>query len=254
MEPFFTVVTATLNSETTLGRLFDSLDAQSFKNFEHIIVDGNSSDRTEQISLKRLGNNGVFLSEKDNGLYFAMNKGVCKARGKYICILNSDDFFDSETLSRVHDAWLESSSTDIFYGQIAYQSRPESVEFIDHQNLDKMMIYHPSCFVRSSLFEQLGFFDTKYKVAADYDFMLKARNFGAEFYPVYFPLAYFAEGGFSEANRWESIKETFYIQLTLSHNSKISAISLFVKSTIRFTLDKLLCRLNIALIKNRKTK
>ncbi len=238
-KPLFSIVTATFNSSQTLPRLFRSLQLQSYQNFEHIVVDGNSTDNTVELARQFMRPQDTIISEADDGLYFAMNKGIQKSRGDFVCILNSDDSFKIFTLQKVYEALLANPTADIVYGGLNFMSDPELTCFISHRELDQKMIYHPTCFVRRTLFSELDYFDTRYRVAADYDFILRARNNQAVFQPIEIPLANFAEGGYSSSNRWVSILETFKIQSAHSHNSYFATKLLFVKSAARLLVDRI---------------
>ena len=95
MEPLITVITVCFNSEKTIINCLESVKSQTFKNYEHLIIDGNSSDKTVEI-IKNFNNEKIrLISEKDDGIYDAMNKGLKNSRGKILGILNSDDMFYS---------------------------------------------------------------------------------------------------------------------------------------------------------------
>jgi len=202
-------------------------------------VDGNSTDNTVELVQEFMRPQDTIISEEDDGLYFAMNKGIQKSRGDFVCILNSDDSFKIFTLEKVYEALMANPTADIVYGGLNFMSDPELSCFISHLELDQKMIYHPTCFVRRTLFSELDYFDTRYRVAADYDFILRARNNQAIFQPIQIPLANFAEGGYSASNRWVSILETFRIQTVHSRGSYFAATLLFIKSASRLLIDRI---------------
>ena len=100
---FFTVITVTLNSEKTILKTINSINNQIYKEFEYIIVDGGSSDKTLQIIKENLKKKYILISEKDKGIYHAMNKGINLSNGKFVGFLNSDDWLDDNILSKIHD-------------------------------------------------------------------------------------------------------------------------------------------------------
>jgi glycosyltransferase len=180
------VITATYNSASTLHDTLNSVSGQTYPNVEHIIVDGQSADDTMKIvhSHKHIGK---VISEKDKGIYDAMNKGISMATGEIIGILNSDDFYSScSVLSKVADTFKR-TGCDAVYGDLVY---------VDKDNIDHVFRYwksgrysegafkwgwmppHPTFFVRKSLYEKHGVFNLDMKTAADYELMLRMIHKG----------------------------------------------------------------------------
>ncbi|KJE37149.1 hypothetical protein UF64_00215 [Thalassospira sp. HJ] len=169
----FSVITVCYNSEKTIAETIQSVKKQSFKDYEHLIVDGLSSDNTGKIVDAHKDNKIAFVSEKDNGLYDAMNKGILKANGEYIVFLNSDDFFADEYVLQKVDL-ISSSLPDFIYGGIRYFSEnqkgartwmPENFTTIKHK---KLQIPHPGVFIRREhIIENKRLFDTTLQIAAD---------------------------------------------------------------------------------------
>lgn len=180
-----TVITATWNSGATLRYTMRSVLSQSYSDIEHIIVDGGSLDNTMEIVHElEPGYNGRlrYISEKDKGLYDAMNKGIAMATGDVIGILNSDDFYtDDDVLSAVATAF-EDGEVDAIYGDIHY---------VDDHDLDKCVRYyssrlfsrklmrfgfmpaHPSFYCRKTAYERFGTFNLDYKIGADFENLLR---------------------------------------------------------------------------------
>ncbi|POY39254.1 glycosyl transferase [Solitalea longa] len=174
------IITPVYNSASTIAATIKSIQCQNYTNVEHIIVDGASKDETVEIA-KSFGFSKI-ISEPDQGIYFAMNKGVNLAQGDIIGILNSDDFYaDENVLERVVEKFYESGA-DAVYGDLDY---------VDSLNTNKIlrkwrsgpytakaflfgwMPPHPTFFVKRSVYEQYGLFNTSLRSAADYEIMLR---------------------------------------------------------------------------------
>jgi glycosyltransferase len=158
--------------------------SQNYDNLEYIIIDGNSTDSTLEIINKYRNRISKIISEKDNGIYDAMNKGVCLASGDVIGILNSDDYYeDQNVLQDIMTCFESDSELSILYGDLVYVknnnsnkavrnwiSKPYYKRFFENGNVPP----HPTLFVKSSVYKEVGLFDLQYKLAADYEFMLRA--------------------------------------------------------------------------------
>ena len=180
------LITITYNSEKTLADTIQSVLNQTYPNIEYIIVDGASKDNTVSIIKEHepyFEGRMKWLSEPDKGLYDAMSKGIHMATGNIVGILNSDDFFTSkEVLQNVANAFLQDVKLDAVYGD---------VHFVHPDNLNKCVRYysskvfkrslmklgfmpaHPSFYIRRECFEKYGLYKTDYKIAADFEFLLR---------------------------------------------------------------------------------
>lgn len=203
------IITACYNSSSTIGDTLQSVSMQTYKDIEHIIVDGASSDNTLEI-VSYFPHVSKVVSEKDQGIYDAMNKGVALATGDVIGILNSDDVYvDRYVISKVMKEF-EKDNTDAVYADLQY------VKFND---LDKVtrtwhsgsfskrkfyygwMPPHPTFFVKREVYEKIGNFNCTLRSAADYEFMLRAllkNNFKARYIPEV--LVKMRTGGMSNAS------------------------------------------------------
>ncbi len=240
--PFFTIITVVRNGSTTLQKCINSIKAQTFQDFEYLIIDGASSDGT--IELIRDNSNVVSFaaSEEDQGLYFAMNKGLKLARGKYIGILNADDIYVHNTLDLVQEAFRKDSNIDVIYGAMSYFSQLNRVHFIHSDELPNRMIFHPTCFVSSETYKRIGEFDTKYQIAADYEFIMRCFKAGENFLGLNHVLAIFSEGGTSARLRFRSIIETSEIQARYNDESMyrrcLKLVRMLVATYLRALLGK----------------
>ena len=128
--PLFTIITVVRNGEQTLERCIKSVKHQTFQDFEYLIIDGASSDKTHKIIKQNSDIVDYSISEKDEGLYFAMNKGLKLARGSYVGILNADDIYSSNTLELVQNAIKKNPNCDVIYGAMSYFDKPNQNYFI----------------------------------------------------------------------------------------------------------------------------
>lgn len=180
------LITITYNSEKTLADTIQSVLSQKYSDMEYIIVDGASKDKTVSIIKQyepQFDGRMRWISEKDKGLYDAMSKGIRMTTGDVVGILNSDDFFTSkDVLEKISEAFTQDSQLDAVYGD---------VHFVNPNNLNKCVRYysskkfkrylmklgfmpaHPSFYIRKECFNKYGLYKTDYKIAADFEFLLR---------------------------------------------------------------------------------
>lgn len=181
------IITVVFNGEATIARAIESVLSQKNVEIEYIIIDGQSKDRTlKEISPYR-GSIAHFISEKDEGIYDAMNKGLGLATGDVIGLLNADDFYaDPEVLSEVMTQF-SNPRIDAVYGDLEYfkSSDPTSVvrTYCSHKfnpiNLKRgLMPAHPTLFLRKRVYEKFGLFDSSYKIAGDFEFVARIFSSG----------------------------------------------------------------------------
>lgn len=171
--PLISVITINLNNAKGLRRTLNSVITQDFTNYEYIIVDGRSTDESVEVIKENSEKVTYWISEKDEGLYDAMNKGIAMARGEYCIFLNSgDSFYNNKVLQKVYDAGL---NTDIIYGDVLYakdglivkqKKNPARLSII---HLMATCIDHQVQFIRKKLFDDYGNYSTNYKICADYE-------------------------------------------------------------------------------------
>jgi glycosyltransferase involved in cell wall biosynthesis len=188
--PKLTVVTVAYNSAKTIEDTILSVRAQTGADFEHIIIDGGSQDETMQIVDRYRDGLAAVVSEPDEGIYDAMNKGLALARGTYFGCLNSDDYFASPTtLARVEQE-LQSRNVDGVWGNVVHVDaigRPRRLmevrNFHAWQLRFGLMPPHPAFYVRTDAIRAVGGFSTKYRIAGDFDLMVRmfsSREFHCE--------------------------------------------------------------------------
>ena len=211
-----TIITVCVNAEKTIKDTIESVLKQSYKDFEYIIVDGKSSDDTLKIISKYDDKRIRLISEKDKGLYDAMNKGIKLATGDIIGTINSDDILASEDVFQtVIDNFDE--NTDVIYANIKYYNEDFSKVKRDFISGTKENDYfcpaHPSMYVRKEIYEKIGTYNINYKIAADFDFMVRCNlnNVRYKYIDKYF--VYMRYGGKSNGfvGYLENYKECFEI-------------------------------------------
>ena len=176
------IITCTYNSAKTVADTIRSVNAQTYPNIEHIIVDGLSKDNTLEIVKQYAGERQIIKCEKDNGIYDAFNKGIRMATGDIIGVLNSDDFFTSDNIIEQVVNAFDKENIDAVYGDI---------HFVNPDNLNKCVRYyssksfrpwmmrmgfmfaHPSFYVKREYYENIGLYKTDYKIAADFELLLR---------------------------------------------------------------------------------
>ncbi len=230
--PLISVITITFNAADTLPVTMASVGEQTFKDFEHIVVDGASTDDTI-ILARRLGKEGLrIISEPDNGLYDAMNKGLKKARGRYLIFLNSGDRFHSpESLKAYADAIAE-RNPDIIYGDTdivdieGNRIGPRHLSAPDILTVDSfsegMLICHQAFMVKKDI---VPLYDTDYRYSADYDWCIrciKASRAGDRVNLHQVTIDYLADG-LTDKNKKASLIERFKIMA--AHYGSMKAIA-----------------------------
>ena len=181
------IVTAVYNREETLAQAIDSVQSQSYSSIEHIIQDGGSTDGTIDVINNRLNEKTFFESCPDAGIYDAINKGITRATGDVIGLLHSDDYLASEHLIAKIAEIMKNTKIDGVYGDLQYVSAKEPSHVVRHWKAGYYkasslkygwMPPHPTVYLRRSVFERFGMYDTRYKIAADYDAMLRYLSIG----------------------------------------------------------------------------
>jgi glycosyltransferase len=176
------IITAVYNNENTIEDAIKSVLSQTHDDIEYILIDGASSDKTLDIVNKYKDKIDTIVSEKDGGIYDALNKGIKKATGDVVCFLHSDDIYENEHVVKKVNNLFEEKQVDSVYGNLVY---------VKKENIDKIVRYwksgefehkklktgwmppHPTFFVKREVYEKYGGFDTNFRIAADYDTVLR---------------------------------------------------------------------------------
>lgn len=176
------IITVTFNSAATLEQTILSITQQTYTNIEYIIVDGGSTDGTLEIIEKYKNKISKFISEKDNGLYDALNKGIDLATGDVIGILHSDDFYtDNNVVQKYVNTFIKNNSEAV-YADLFYVDKDNTNKIIrkwksgnhnPNSFLHGWMPPHPTFFVKKEVYQKFGKFNLEFKHSADYELMLR---------------------------------------------------------------------------------
>ena len=218
--PFFTIITASFNSEKTICKTIESLLNQSFKNFEYLLIDGKSTDKTVEIiknfepRFKEKGITYKWISEKDSGIYYAFNKGLNLANGNWISFLGSDDYYTENALKLYNNAIISSEkSIDLCYSKVQIVTEEKNVSVINETwkwSVFKkyMNIPHVGSFHNKDYFKKYGNFNETFKIAGDYELLLRA-NKTLKTLKVDEITTFMSENGVSNNQVSKVFKETF---------------------------------------------
>ncbi|KKP68380.1 MAG: Glycosyl transferase family protein [Candidatus Moranbacteria bacterium GW2011_GWE1_35_17] len=172
--PKISIITVCYNEENEIADTCKSVVSQNYNNYEWIVVDGGSTDKTLEILDKYKSNISVLISEKDNGVYSAMNKGIKMAKGEYLLFLNGGDYlYDNKVLKKIFHRDLYTG--DVLYGNCCVLKKDNSSVVLDFpRKINKYFfldncINHQSTFIKKELFEKYGYYDENYKVLADFE-------------------------------------------------------------------------------------
>lgn len=182
------VITAVYNGRSTVTEALDSVLAQTHPDVEMVIVDGGSTDGTVELLERYRPHAASFVSERDKGIYDALNKGILMSRGEVVGFLHADDLFASDDALAQIAAAFEDPTVDAVYGDLVYVRRDEIGSVVRRWRAGACttaalrrgwMPPHPTFYVRRSVYEKLGSFDTRYRIAADYDSIVRFLFTGA---------------------------------------------------------------------------
>ncbi len=180
----FSIITVSLNTENGIKRTANSILKQKERDFDWIVIDGGSTDGTAEF-VKNIGISNYFVSEKDNGIYHAMNKGILASQGEYCLFLNAgDELYNPYTLLEVK----ENLGADILVGRmqvISHDNQEKNrIQDFSKQDIRKKYLYsrtlpHPATFIKRSIFSIHGLYDEKFLIAGDHDFFVRILMKGA---------------------------------------------------------------------------
>lgn len=206
------IITVVYNGVETIEKTIQSVLQQSYKNIEYIIIDGLSTDGTQQIVEKYAQNISYYVSEKDDGLYFAMNKGIQKSTGDIIGIINSDDWYAENVIEDVVE-YFKKNDVDLVYGKtviVSEDGEEKEKKQIPIENIwHEIPMMHASVFIKKNIYDRLGFFDVNYRLAADCELLRRFYSSGVKFGFIDKIIAYFRLGGLSTIQSKEAYTEEY---------------------------------------------
>lgn len=226
------IITVSYNSVETIEQTILSVLNQSYSNIEYIIIDGASTDGTVDLIRKYEDQIAYWVSEPDNGIYDAMNKGLDVASGDIIGIINSDDWYETNAVELIVQYFKNNSELEGVCGNLLihldfnkYNMIKVSHSSINLSNIrEKMSIAHPTLFLKKSFYLTYGKFDPKYSIAADYELLLRAMLKGAKLGYIPFLIAHFRVGGAS-SNQLKLLRDV--IKIKKVYNNSLKSIILF---------------------------
>ena len=196
------IITAAFNSARTLGDTMKSVLNQTYQDIEYIVIDGDSKDGTQDVIRQyasQFGSKMKWISESDNGIYDAMNKGIQMATGDIIGILNSDDYFTSkDVIERLIQAFEEDTNLDAVYGDVHFIHDGEPDRCVRYYSSKPFrplwlrfgfMPAHPSFYCRKEVYDRGGHYRTDYSIGSDYEMMVRlflVRKIRAKYLPMDF--------------------------------------------------------------------
>lgn len=246
--PLVSVITIVYNGETHIEQTINSVLNQTYKNIEYIIIDGGSKDNTLSIIKKYESRLAYWVSEKDEGISDAFNKGIARATGEIIGIINADDWYEPDTISLVINA-IE--NYDIAYGDVQYWSDSKksfvqkgAVEYLEQQ----VSVIHPTVFVKSESYRKFGRFDTNYKCAMDYELLVRLKVNGCQF--VYIPaiLANMRWEGLSDKKWMLGCRETLKVKNRYFEKRKLGNYAYFYKNVFTISLIKFIEKIHLGFL------
>ncbi|KPU43712.1 PGL/p-HBAD biosynthesis glycosyltransferase [Oxobacter pfennigii] len=241
-EIILTIVTVTYNCEKFLQRTLDSVYNQDYDSYEYLIIDGRSTDKTVSIieeNITKFNGRLRYISEPDRGVYDAMNKGIRAAKGKYVGIINGDDYYNNFIFKKVI-SMFEEKNADIIYSDLIYTDN----NYVDsnkplmanhHKLIHRMSVNHPTCFVKREIYDKYGLFDLNFRITADYEIMVRFFMKGCKFHKSSQVLAVMEYGGLS-SNNWITINEKYRIHK--KYYGKVHALKYKVLNILIFIYRK----------------
>lgn len=227
------VVTAVYNSEKTVADAINSVASQTYNDVEHVIIEGRSTDGSLDVIQRYKHDRMNVLSEPDDGIYDALNKGIRRSKGDIIGFVHSDDFLaNNEVLSTVAKAF-KNPEVEAVFSDLDYVSQEDHSRVIRHWSTGPFeksrlkrgwMPAHPTLYVRNDIYERFGLYDTEFGIAADYDFILRffSQVMGKT---VYIPEVLYKMriGGVSNRN-WSKIKQKMREDLYALRKNNVGGI------------------------------
>ncbi|KAA9036413.1 glycosyltransferase [Ginsengibacter hankyongi] len=205
--PKLSIITVNLNNKAGLQKTMESVFEQTFKDYEYIIIDGGSEDGSKELIETHSDKLSYWISENDNGIYNAMNKGIVRAQGDLIIFLNSGDYYVSNNLLLYASKRIDPGKADVFFCRFIFDNPVSNIIVVSDDSgntydwdLQNSNFPHPGTFYKRSVFLTIGVFDENYKILGDFDWNAKALiNHRVAFQYVNLITAFFRADGVSNA-------------------------------------------------------
>ncbi|HJV34180.1 glycosyltransferase family 2 protein [Geomonas sp.] len=243
--PLVSVVTVVFNGERHLEQTILSVLNQSYPNVEYVVIDGGSTDGTPAILERYAERIDCLVSERDDGIYDAMNKGIALAHGELIALLNADDYYEPDAIEQVAEAYLESPCQGVYYGNNYVLQEDLELKYSFYPSLARcwlgMPVCHQAMFVHRQVYQEVGGYSLGYRFAADYDFLLRSMRRQVPYLPVDAFLVNYRNTGLTSTNYAASLREAKRINgdhfgtLSLPHAKYLAG---YYKTLTLFWLQK----------------
>lgn len=240
--PLVSIITVVLNNDKYLEQTILSVTSQSYDNVEYLIIDGGSSDRTLEIIDKYESVIDYWISEKDNGTSEAINKGISLAFGDIIGFINSDDWYEKDSIFEIASAFGLNKEAAIICGRLKMADGPKKGQVIMSVPSDlykNMTVETPATFFKKTVFKQYGVFDSQYKVGNDYELFLRFYMSKVKFLTIKKVIANMRFNGMSQKKWLQAFKDVRQAQIKLT-GKKFMATMLFIYKVTRFSFKNLL--------------
>lgn len=240
-----TIITANYNSGKTLKKTIESVLNQTYELVEYIIIDGKSTDNSLEIiesyldKFKDKGYEYKWISEKDKGIFNAMNKGIEMAKGDIIGIIGADDWYETETLKLVAREFKKDSNIDMVYGLLRRVKLGKFYDVIGNYN-SYGKGQHPTVFIKKEIFNKVGKFDEKYNIAADSDFLLKIKKIKLKYIFIDKILVNFSMEGVSNKKYLATRLEDLEVCYKNGEYGKKELLIRYIYIYIRYIIEKFL--------------
>lgn len=218
--PIISIITVVFNAAKTLEQTILSVLSQSYANKEYLIIDGGSTDGSVEIIQKYASQLAFWVSEPDKGIYDAMNKGISRAKGELIGILNADDWYEPEIFTAVANRYLETGKNQVIHGMMRNFQQEQFYNITGNSilRLRYDMIQHPTCFVPKKIYDIHGCFDLKYSHSGDYDLIMRLVKSEIPFSFLEMILVNFRLGG--NSSKWQADAEMWQVRMKYGLISK----------------------------------
>lgn len=236
------IITPCYNSSDSIEDCLSSILNQNYEELEHVIIDGKSTDNTINIINSFNDVSRILVSEKDSGIYEAINKGINLSNGKIIGILHSDDRLGSKKIiSEIVEIFNSNSNIQILYGNLLYTNYNFSriIRTWKSKKYKKNLLSygwmppHPTVYVRKEIFQEIGYYNKGYKISGDYDFLIRLfKKYGKQSYYLNSDLYYMRIGGVSN-NKISNIIRKMNEDYKIIKNNKIGGLSTLIFKNLR---------------------